>query len=127
MTENELASIAVDICFKIHKILGPGLLESVYEAAFAYELDQLGISYSRQKGVPARYKDITLDLGFRTDIIMEGKLVVEIKSVENIDKAHHKTVLTYLSLSQIKLALLVNFNVYRIKDGIHRKIMGELI
>lgn len=127
MKENELAAIAVDICYKIHKALGPGLLESVYEAAFAYELDQSGIEYSRQQGVLAKYKNIVLDVGFRTDIIMENKLIVEIKSVENLDKVHHKTVLTYLKLTEIKLAILVNFNVNLIKEGIHRKILGELL
>lgn len=126
MHENDLAKIAVDICYKIHTTLGPGLLESVYEAAFAYELDKRGISYSRQQGIVAKYEDIILDVGFRADIIMDSKLIVEIKSVENIDEVHHKTVLTYLKLSGIKLAILVNFNVNLIKDGIHRKILGEL-
>ncbi len=127
MTENELARIAVDICYRIHKELGPGLLESVYEAAFAYELTNLGIPFTRQQGVVARYRDVVLDIGFRTDIIMDNKLIIELKSVERLEKVHHKTVLTYLRLSDIKLALLVNFNVDLIKDGIHRKILGELI
>ncbi len=126
MTENELAKTAVDICYKIHKTLGPGLLESVYEAAFAYELDKRGIAYTRQQGVVAHYEDTVLDVGFRADIIMENKLLIELKSVKNIEKVHHKTVLTYLKLTEIKLALLVNFNVNLIKDGIHRKIMGDL-
>ena len=126
MTENELAKTAVDICYKIHKTLGPGLLESVYEAAFAYELDKRGIAYTRQQGVVAHYEDTVLDVGFRADIIMENKLLIELKSVKNIEKVHHKTVLTYLKLTEIRLALLVNFNVNLIKDGIHRKIMGEL-
>jgi len=126
MTENELAKIAVDICFKIHTTLGLGLLESVYEAAFAYELDKRGIAYSRQQGIVAKYEDVILDVGFRADIIMENKLIIELKSVENIDKVHHKTVLTYMKLTGIKLALLVNFNVNLIKEGIHRKILGEL-
>ncbi len=127
MTENELATIAVDICFKIHTTLGPGLLESVYEAAFAYELDKRNIPYARQKGIVANYEDAVLDVGFRGDIIMENKLIVEIKSVEHLEKVHHKTVLTYLKLTGIKLAILVNFNVNLIKDGIHRKINGQLL
>ena len=127
MTENELAKIAVDICFKIHTVLGPGLLESVYEAAFAYELDKRKIPYTRQQGVIAKYEDVVLDVGFRADIIMENKLIVEIKSVEHLEKSHHKTVLTYLKLSGIKLAILVNFNVNLIKEGIHRKIYGQLL
>lgn len=126
MTENELATIAVDICYKIHKVLGPGLLESVYEAAFAYELDKRGIAYTRQQGIIAAYEDVVLDIGFRSDIIMEDKLIIELKSVEHLEKVHHKTVLTYLKLTGIKLALLVNFNVNLIKEGIHRKILGEL-
>ena len=124
---NELATIAVDICFKIHTILGPGLLESVYEAAFAYELDKRNIPYERQKGIVANYEEAVLDLGFRADIIMNKKLIVEIKSVEHLEKVHHKTVLTYLKLSEIKLAILVNFNVNLIKDGLHRKINGQIL
>lgn len=127
MTENELATIAVDICYKIHTTLGPGLLESVYEAAFAYELDKRGIAYTRQQGIAVKYDEKILEIGFRTDIIMEGKLVVEIKSIEHLEKVHHKTVLTYLKLAGIKLAILVNFNVNLIKEGIHRKIQGELV
>jgi GxxExxY protein len=127
MTENELATIAVDISFKIHRILGPGLLESVYEAAFAYELDKRGIAYTRQQGMKVNYEEAVLDIGFRYDIVMENKLVVEIKSVEHMEKVHHKIVLTYLKLTGIKLAILVNFNVDLIKDGIHRKIQGQLL
>jgi GxxExxY protein len=127
MNENELATIAVDICYKIHTTLGPGLLESVYEAAFAYELDKRGISHLRQQGIIAKYDGVVLDVGFRADIIMGNKLIVEIKSVEHLEKAHHKTVLTYLKLSGIKLAILVNFNVNLIKEGIHRKIFGQLL
>jgi len=127
MNENELATIAVGICFKIHNNLGPGLLESVYEAAFAHELDKRNIPYSRQQGIVANYENIVLDVGFRADIIMENKLVVEIKSVEHLEKVHHKTVLTYLKLTGIKLAILVNFNVNLIKDGLHRKIYGQLL
>ena len=126
MTENELATIAVDISYKIHTTLGPGLLESVYEAAFAYELDKRGIAYTRQQGIIAKYEEAVLDVGFRADIIMENGLIVEIKSVEHLEKVHHKTVLTYLKLTGIKLAILVNFNVNLIKEGIHRKIQGEL-
>jgi GxxExxY protein len=127
MTENELAKIAVDICYRIHTELGPGLLESVYEAAFAHELEKRGISYKRQQGIVASYDNIVLDVGFRADIIIENKLIIELKSVEHIEKVHHKTVLTYMKLTGIKLALLINFNVNLIREGIHRKIVGELI
>lgn len=126
MTENELATAAVDTAYKIHKTLGPGLLESVYEAAFAYELDKRNIPYTRQQGIITKYEEAILDIGFRADIIMDNKLIVELKSIETFDKVHHKTVLTYLKLTGIKLAIMVNFNVNLIKDGIHRKINGQL-
>src|SRR5215813_1826623 len=111
MTENELANIAVDICYKIHTTLGPGLLESIYEAAFAHEVKQRNIQYTRQQGIPVKYNTEVLDVAFRTDIIMENKLIIEIKSVEHLEKVHHKTTLTYLKLTGIKLAILANFNV----------------
>lgn len=126
MTENELATIAVDIAFRVHTALGPGLLESVYESAFAYELDKKGIAYTRQEEIPAKYEDIKLDVGFRADIIIENKLLIELKSIEAIEKVHHKTVLTYLRLADLKLGLLINFGTNLIKDGIHRKINGQL-
>ncbi len=126
MTENELATVAVDVCYKIHTALGPGLLESVYEAAFDYELTKRKVAFTRQYPVQVPYDNIILDIGFRADIIMEEKLLVEIKSVELLEKVHHKTVLTYLKVSGMKLAILVNFKVNLIKEGIHRKINGEL-
>ncbi|MDQ3051331.1 MAG: GxxExxY protein [Bacteroidota bacterium] len=124
MTENELASIAVDISFKIHSTLGPGLLESVYEAAFAFELDKRNIAYTRQMGFNVFYEGKDLGLGFRSDLVLEKKLLIELKSIENVANVHHKITLTYLKLLEIKLGLLVNFNVDKIKDGIHRKING---
>ncbi len=127
MTENELATIAVDISYKLHTTLGPGLLESVYEAAFCYELEKRNVPYTRQQAIPVNYEGIVLDIGFRADIIMDDKLIVEIKSIEHLEKVHHKIVLTYLKLTSIKLAILVNFNVNLIKEGIYRKIYGQLI
>ena len=97
MTENELATIAVDICYKIHTTLGPGLLESVYEAAFVYELEKRSVFYERQKPVAAIYDNVILDVGFRADIIMDEKLIVEIKSIERLEKLHHKITLTYMN------------------------------
>ncbi|MBK8496466.1 MAG: GxxExxY protein [Chitinophagaceae bacterium] len=114
------------MCYKIHTTLGPGLLESVYEAAFVYELKKREIPYLRQADIPVYYEGELLDVGFRTDIIMGGKLLVEIKSVEHIEKVHHKIVINYLKLTEIKLAILVNFNVVYIKEGIYGKINGEL-
>ena len=124
MTENELAKIVIDLCFKIHKTLGPGLLESVYESALCYELDLLGIPYERQKDMPVPYRDTILDVGFRTDVIVESKLIVEIKSIENLLPVHHKIVITYLRIAEKKLGLLINFNVNLLKDGIFRKVNG---
>ena len=126
MTENELATIAVDICYKIHTTLGPGLLESVYESSFALELRKREIPYLRQPEIPVYYEGELLEVGFRADIIMSGKLLIELKSVEQLERIHHKIVMTYLKLTEIKLAILVNFNVNLIKDGIHRKINGEI-
>ena len=126
MTENELATIAVDIAYTVHQELGPGLLESVYEEAICYELDLRKISYLRQEVISVFYKGVILPNGFRSDIILERKLLIELKSVEQLDKSHHKTILNYLRLAELKLGLLINFNVDRIKDGIHRKINGIL-
>lgn len=122
MTENELAKIAVDIAFTIHNTLGPGLLESVYEAAFVYELAERKIPFTRQEEIAVRYKTTILEKAFRADIVMDSKLLIELKSVEAIDKIHHKTILNYMKLTGIKLGLLINFNVSLIKDGIHRKV-----
>ena len=124
MTENELAKIVVDLCLKIHRLLGPGLLESVYEEALAYELKKLGIPFERQIGIPALYEDIKMDLGFRADLVIDDKIIVELKSIENILPVHKKQVLTYVKLTKMKLGLLVNFNVELIKDGIIRIANG---
>jgi GxxExxY protein len=119
-TENELAKIVVNICFEIHNTLGPGLLESVYEEILCYELTELGIPFQRQQGVPVLWKKLKMNKGFRADVIVDKKLVIELKSVEAISKTHPKIVLTYLRLTNIKLGLLINFSVPLIKDGISR-------
>ena len=124
MSENELAKEAVDIAFQIHRHLGPGLLESVYEEAFAYELIERGISFTHQEKVKIYYKEIVLDKGFRADLILEDKLLIELKSCEKIESVFHKVILTYMRLKNIKLGLLINFNVNLIKDGIYRKVNG---
>jgi GxxExxY protein len=120
MTENELAKITVDLCFKIHRTLGPGLLESVYEEILSYELRKAGLRFSRQQAIAVMYENVKMDIGFRADIIVEDKLIVELKSVEFVTPVHNKIVLTYLRLTNKKLALLVNFNVELIKHGIKR-------
>jgi GxxExxY protein len=120
MTENEISEILVDIFLKVHRILGPGLLESVYEAAICHELDKSGIKYKRQAAVAVLYETVSLDLGFRADIIVEDKVIVEIKSVETMAPTYPKVLLTYLRMSNLKLGLLVNFNVELVKYGIKR-------
>ena len=120
MTENELSKIIVDCCYKIHKTLGPGLLESVYEEVLYYVLTKNGLRCVRQMGVPVTYESIEMDIGFRADIIVESKVIVELKSVEKILPVHKKQLLTYLKLTGMKLGLLINFNEELIKDGITR-------
>ena len=120
--ENELAKIALDLCFKIHKLYGPGLFESVYEEIVCYELGKMNILFERQKAIPLVHEEVKLDAGFRADLILENKLLLEFKSVEAIADVHYKQVQTYLKLSDLKLALLVNFNVSLLRDGIKRII-----
>lgn len=120
MDENEISGIIVDACYHIHVNLGPGLLESVYEEILWYELKAKGLYVERQKQLLVLWKDVKLDLGYRTDLIVERKVIVEIKSVEEIHPVHPKQVLTYLKLTGLKLGLLINFNSPLIKSGITR-------
>lgn len=120
MTENDLATLALDVCFKIHKQYGPGLFESVYEELFSYEWSKAGIPFKRQHPIPLVHETIKLEAGFRADVILNDKVIVELKSIETIADIHFKQVLTYLKLSNLKLGLLINFNVVYLKDGIHR-------
>lgn len=122
MHENELSGIIIDICFEIHTTLGPGLLESVYEEIICFELTARGIPFERQKGIPVIWKGMKMDIGFRPDIIVDKKVVVEIKSVETIAKSHPKITLTYIRLSNIKLGLLINFGAPVLKEGITRLV-----
>jgi GxxExxY protein len=124
MTENELSKIIVDLCLKIHKTLGPGLLESVYEAALVYELKKRGINVEKQVEIPVTYDHLKMDLGFRADLVVDNKLIIELKSVETIIPVHKKQLLTYLKLANMKLGLLVKFNVDLIKAGIVRIANG---
>lgn len=120
MTENELAKIIVDCCFKIHTKLGPGLLESVYEEILFHELTNRKIKCLRQVNVPIDYDNLSINIGFRADIIVENKVILELKSVEKLIPVHKKQVLTYLKLTGMKLGLLINFNENLIKNGITR-------
>ena len=125
MTENEISQILIGIFIKVHSKLGPGLLESVYEAAICYELDKIGLKYRRQAGIEVWYEEVKLDLGFRADIIVEEKVIVEVKSVETLTPVFFKTLLTYLRLSGKKLGLMANFNVSLMRNGIKR-IVNDL-
>ena len=120
MTENEISKIVVDLCFKIHTQYGPGLFESVYEEIFCYEWQKTGIAFLRQHPVSLIHESVKMDLGFRADVIIDNKVVIELKSVEALAPVHYKQVATYLKLTNCKLGLLINFNVALIKDGIHR-------
>nr|WP_294922324.1 GxxExxY protein [uncultured Flavobacterium sp.] len=122
MTENEISAVVVDTCYKIHVKLGPGLLESVYEAILYHELTKRGLSVERQKPLPVLWDGIKLDIGFRSDLIVENKVILEIKSIEHITDIHAKQVLTYLKITKMKLGLLINFNVPIIKLGIKRVV-----
>ena len=126
MKHEELSSTIIGICIKVHEKLGPGLLESVYEEVICYELRKHGLEYKRQSPVPVYYDDIKMDVGFRADIIVENKIVLEIKSVEAITKVFLKTVLTYLRFTEVEVGLLVNFNVTLLKDGITRLVLDRL-
>ena len=120
MTENEISKVIVDVCYKIHTQLGPGLLESVYESILNYELTSRGLKVEKQKALPVIWNEIKMDIGFRADLIVENKVIIEIKSVEQIAAVHPKQVLTYLKITNLKLGLLINFNEPLLKTGITR-------
>jgi GxxExxY protein len=120
MTENELSRIVFDCALKVHQALGPGLLESAYEECLFYELKKKGLDVQKQKALPLFYEEVKLDVGYRIDIIIENKLIIEVKSVEVLNDIHFAQVLTYLKLTDCKLGLLINFNVTLIKNGIKR-------
>ena len=124
MTENEIAREIVDVAFKVHKNLGPGLLESVYEAVMAYELRKRNLGVERQRPIPIVYETLQFDEGFRADLVVEDKVIVELKSIETVLPKHKKQLLTYLRLSDKRLGLLINFDEALIKDGITRIVNG---
>jgi len=124
MTENEVAKHIVDVAFKIHTRFGPGLLESVYETIMSYELKKRGLQVNRQQPIPVVYESIRMNIGFRADLIVENRVVVEIKSIDAIAPVHKKQLLTYLRLTDKKLGLLINFYVDLIKDRITRVVNG---
>ena len=124
MTENEIARLVVDAAYQIHTRLGPGLLESVYEVVLAHELRKRGLHVVRQQPIAIEYDSIKFDEGFRADVIVEDKVILELKSVEAVAKVHKKQLLTYLRLADKRLGLLINFGAELIKDGISRVVNG---
>ena len=122
MTENELSRIVFDCALKVHQSLGPGLLESAYEKCLFYELKKIGLRVEKQKPLPLIYEEVKLDVGYRIDIIVENKLIIENKSVEALNDVHFAQLLTYLKLTNCKLGLLINFNVSLIKNGVKRVV-----
>jgi GxxExxY protein len=122
MSENELATIAVDVAYQIQTRLGPGLLESVYQAIMLHELRKRGLFVEFEKPVPVVWDEIELEVGFRADLIVEHKLILELKSVEQIAKIHKKQLLTYMRLTKCRLGLLINFGAELVKDGISRVV-----
>ncbi len=122
MTENDIATQIVDAAYKIHTTLGPGLLESVYEAVMAEEPARRRLRVVRQQAIPVVYENVHLEVGFRADLIVEGKVIIEIKSVEAIAPVHKKQLLTYLRLADKRLGILINFDVELIRDGISRVV-----
>jgi GxxExxY protein len=120
MHENEIARLIVDAAYQVHTTLGPGLLESVYETVLAFELTKRGLIVSRQAPIPVMYKEMSFDEGFRADLVVQGKVILELKSVEKVAPVHKKQLLTYLRLSDKRLGLLINFGEALIKNGITR-------
>lgn len=126
MNENEISKVIFDSGLKVHRQLGAGLLESAYEECLYYELQKSGLLIEKQKPMPLIYDDIKLDIGYRIDLLVERKIVVEIKSVESLNEIHIAQVLTYLKLSNCKLGLLINFNSVLFKNGVKRLINGTI-
>ncbi|HEU4832765.1 MAG TPA: GxxExxY protein [Pyrinomonadaceae bacterium] len=122
MNENQIAAAVVDAAFKIHTTLGPGLLESVYEATLEYELKKRGLRVTQQVALPVYYEEVKLNVGFRIDLLVNEKVIIEIKSVEGLAPIHRKQLETYLRLMDLRLGLLINFNVELIKHGIQRVV-----
>ncbi len=123
-TENDISYLIRGAIFKVYNELGPGLLESVYEAVLLFELRKQGLDVKSQVALPVYYEGHKLEIGFRLDLLVNEKVIIEIKSVETLAKVHHKQVLTYLKISELKLGILVNFNVEDISKGVFRKVNG---
>ncbi|MBA4383903.1 MAG: GxxExxY protein [Anaerolinea sp.] len=124
MIENEITKIVIDSAYKIHTRIGPGLLESAYQAIIVYELKNRGLHVDSEIPMPIHYEDVNLDVGFRADLIVENKVIVELKSIEKLAEVHKKQLLTYLRISGLQVGLLINFGAPLIKDGIFRIVNG---
>jgi GxxExxY protein len=123
LLDGALTERVIGFAIQVHRQLGPGLLESAYEACLCFELTQAGIAFQRQIGIPIVYRDVRLDTGFRADLVIAERLVVEIKSVEAVAAVHEAQILTYLRLGGYRVGLLLNFNTVRLKDGLRRFVM----
>jgi len=121
---NQLSYNIIGAAIEVHRVLGPGLLESAYEECLCHELDLRGLAYERQKPLPVVYKDVRLDAGYRIDILVEKRVVLELKAVESLLPIHEAQLLTYLKLGGWQVGLLINFNVEVLKDGIRRRVLG---
>jgi GxxExxY protein len=126
MSEDEISKIVLESALKVHKALGPGLLESAYEECLFYELKKQSLKVEKQKALPLIYEEVKMDVGYRIDIIIEDKFIVEVKSVEALNEVHLAQILTYLKLTECKLGMLINFNVKQLKNGVRRVINGVL-
>jgi GxxExxY protein len=126
MTENEISNHVIGVAIEIHKVLGPGLLESAYKECLCYKLFKSGIYVEKEKAMPLVFEEVRLDCGYRIDLLVDNKLVIETKCVEAINDVHLAQTLTYMKLGNYKLGLLINFNVVKLKDGIKRVINGSL-
>ena len=123
MEFDELSNRVIGCAIEVHRVLGPGLLESTYEQCLAYELGQAGIEFKLQHPLPIQYKGIRLDCGYRVDVLVQGQLILELKSVDVVLGIHQAQLLTYMKLAAIKTGLLINFNVQRLKEGVRRFVL----
>jgi len=126
MNENEIANKIIGLAIEVHGVLGPGLLESAYKECLFYKIQKAGLFVEKEKPIPLIFEEVKLDCGYRVDLLVENKLVIEMKSVEAINDIHLAQTLTYLKLGKYKLGLLINFNVILLKNGIKRVINGTL-
>ena len=123
MKFDDLSNKVIGCALNVHRELGPGLLESTYEQCLCYELSKAGIQFERQKELPVRYQEVQIDCGYRIDLLIEGALIIELKSVDKLERIHEAQLLTYMKLSNIEIGLLINFNSVLLRDGIRRMVL----